>query len=226
MKLIPAMFVILAYTCESAAHAEEKKQEDKPVVASLEVMVGHTGATIDTKATIPFGGCFKLFNRNRISPSYKDGTPKTLHVFHVGYYFGHGIHLITEADVGTGNLVHPRLGVDYGGKWEDISFYATIHGGLPKLPDITPDLIAITTIGFNPQINGTSSLVINLESYTNITADGHGASRQSLRLGMGLGDKGQYQFGAGCDVFEKGNKPTEKEGTFNYSCGGFLKLVK
>ncbi len=199
---------------ETSKTAEEPQKEQ--VHGMVEVMAGHQSGTLDTKLSLPIAPNTKIFNRNRITGLYEDGSVSSFHAFMLTYSpFVQGLDLVAEVDAISGVGLEPRTGIQYFRKLDDFKLAGFTSVSLQE----NPTGLFLVNLSYNPKFNDIVGLATNAELITTVGEDGHNYSIQRLRLGVNLIG---YQVGPALDLKEATNHQLG-ETAVSYNLGGFLK---
>ncbi len=203
-----ALGAALTFGAPNYASAE---MPEKPAHGMIEVLAGQKTGTLDAKFAIPVAPRTSVFTRHRITSDY-DGKVGSFHVASLSYNLVDGLDVVAEVDAIPGIGLDPRLGVQYFKKLGDVTMFELLtHSAKGEGLNLT----SLTNIGYCPKLSGDLSLVLGVENVSNFNDNGHNASTQRLRAGVGY--KG-LQGGIAADLPEVGKDPK-----FGYNAGGFVR---
>ncbi len=193
-----------------------KKEEKEQVHGMVEILAGNQSGTLDTKILLPIAPYTKIFNRNRITGLYQDGSVSNFHILslNINPYIP-GLDIVAEVDATSGAGLEPRAGLQYFRKFGDFGMVGFSSIALKK----NPTGLLMTNLSYNPKFTELLGLASNAELSTTLSKYGHNVSVQRLRLGL---DIAGYQFGPAADLKEITNHDNENT-AFSYNVGGFFK---
>lgn len=191
----------------------------------VEVFAGHNKTSFDLmffkyfKNKEAANSKFLFFNRNRVSFDYKQTTTKYLPAFGFteAVSYNHtklkGFAPVIVVQVNNKGI-YPKAGIQYYYRKNNITFFSWVVCETLKDPNL--DLFVLTR--YEPKLTEKLNLFTQLELVNAFPTPSTGNYNLFQRVRVGLRIK-EWQFGAGADFNELGNKNFVNTNNF----GGFLR---